>query len=209
MRVSSQRHLASARGSSLLTWLPRPGRGAQSPPGPRCRPAPVSRFRLPGDVFDPPWLGILGGYGSRCAAVEPRQRGWGVGRVWGSSRSLSSLGGVIIERFSPSDPPGASVPPVPRARAAFPGVLPHSRRCVRWQCCSAREALLSPGSPSRAPGHPGERSALVSSVPQCWCWEPTRACQPWVALGRCCRAFGSFWLPGSTRWTQHPQDAVP
>ncbi|XP_021150057.1 discoidin domain-containing receptor 2 isoform X2 [Columba livia] len=32
MRMRSQRHLASARKSSLLAWLPQPGRGARSPP---------------------------------------------------------------------------------------------------------------------------------------------------------------------------------
>lgn len=70
-----------------------------------------------------------------------------------------------------------------------------SRRCVPWQCCSARGALLSPGSPSQAPGHTGEHKehkatalVLASIVPQCWCWEPTRGCRPWVASGRCCRA---------------------
>lgn len=70
-----------------------------------------------------------------------------------------------------------------------------SRRCVCWQRWSAREALLSPGSPSQAPGDTGEYKeykatalVLVSIAPQCRCWEPTRGCQPWVALGQCRRA---------------------
>lgn len=44
MRARSQRHLASARGSSLLAWLPQPGRGARSPPAHHRLPAPVSRL---------------------------------------------------------------------------------------------------------------------------------------------------------------------
>lgn len=79
MQASSQRHLASARGSSLLTWLPRPGRGAKSPPALRRRPAPVSRSRLRGDVFDPPRLGIFGGYGSSVLCGGAHAEGLGAG----------------------------------------------------------------------------------------------------------------------------------
>lgn len=101
MQVSSQRHLASARGSSLLTWLPRPGRGAKSPPALCCRPTPVSRSRLGGDVFDPPRLGIFVAYGSNVLCGWAHAEGLGVGLP---GKDLGQQQGTVSTRGGDNGP---------------------------------------------------------------------------------------------------------
>lgn len=129
MRTRSQRHLASARGSSLLAWLPRPGRGARSPPARRHLPAPVSRSRLRGEAFAPlqPW-DFRGGCRLSCAPQHSPGRGTGArvcpGRGCGSSRAASPLGEVTFGPFSSFFPTRPAFPPVPRARPVFPCVPP-------------------------------------------------------------------------------------
>lgn len=210
MRASSQRHLASARGSLLLAWLPRPGRGARSPPALGRRSAPVSRSRLCGEVLDPPRLGVLGGMGQACSAVEPRQRGCGVGlpeKGLGSSSAVSSLGKETIDPFSPFVPPVPAFPPVPRARPAFPGVPPQlPPMCLLAQLAAvlvsqrgpAVPRVPQPGTRSRCGGeHKATALMFVGIEPQSWCWAPAGGFPALGALERCC---GALLRGGAMPW---------
>lgn len=163
MRASSQRHLASARGSLLLAWLPRPGRGARSPPALGRRSTPVSRSRLRGEVLDPPRLGFWGVWVKHAPRRSPG-RGAAVwvclGRVWAAAAQCPHLGRRQLTPFHHLSPQCQRFPPCLVPGQRFLVFLLSSRLCVCWhswrQCWSAREALLSPGSSSQAPGHAAE-----------------------------------------------------
>lgn len=91
MRASSQRHLASARGSSLLTWLPRPGRGARSPPAlRRCGESPGVPQGCVG-MCDPQGPALWG----HTALPEPRHGGWGVALP---GKGLAQQQGTVLTR---------------------------------------------------------------------------------------------------------------
>lgn len=171
MRTRSQRHLASAQGSSLLAWLPWPRRGARSPPACLRIPAPVSRSWVRGEAFAPHQAHDFGGtWGQPCSVAEPGQRGQGEGlpgKGLGQQQgSVPTWGGDIWPLLSVF-PSIANLSP--RARPAFPGVPPRLLPvCLLAEPVavlarsrgSAVPRVLQPGTKSYRGGDPG---------PPAWC----------------------------------------
>lgn len=165
MRTRSQRHLASARESSLLAWLPRPRSGARSPLARHHLPAPVSRSWVYGEASAPLGWGSWGDAGSAVILWHSRGRGAGVripsGRGRVSSRATSpTWRGDIWPLLSGFVPHCRCFPPCLLPGRRFLVSLLNCRPCVCWQrwrwCWPAREAPRSPGSSSQAAGHTGK-----------------------------------------------------
>lgn len=192
MRARSQRHLASARGSSLLAWLPQPGRGARSPPAHHRLPAPVS---LLGSLGRPcrPVLGFWGDVGSALLCPGPQswigslcgaRRGWGSsGSAWGSIPAQAAGAWPFLSVF----PLLPTFRPSPCAWPAFPGVS-SSPSCVCWhsqrRCWPATVAVLSLWSPSWARAHYGAGTWHELSPSRRWGPAGGFPCRVAVA-GRC------------------------
>lgn len=79
--------------------------------------------------------------------------------------------GVLLAPFSPVFSPLPALSPLPRAKPAFPGACPRLPPvCLLAEPVAvlpAREALLSPGSPSQAPDHTVEQTqGHLSGAPE-------------------------------------------